>query len=67
MPERDQLMLARIMIREAFFAGWEASGEGYNGEWPGNKPQAHPELVEAAETFVERFDIGIAAGREADR
>lgn len=57
---RDEAALARIIIREAFFAGWAASGEGYNGEYPGRPPEGYPDLVEAAEELVRRFDRSTA-------
>ena len=50
---------AKGLIRKAYLAGFNASGEGYNAEWPyqdkGKNPEDDPAWVELRESTVEEL------------
>ena len=57
---RASLSYVRALIRSAFEAGFEHSGEGYNGEYPGMREVRHQDLYhDAMGDAVDRAVSGI--------
>lgn len=50
----DRSDALRDMLRDAFMAGFKASGEGYNGEYPFDGDE-HAIIRELSEAFEEWF------------
>lgn len=42
----------KAMLEQAYQAGWDESGQGYNGEHPGNAHE-EPEWIDKRNQFIE--------------